>query len=253
MAQAVIPVIPVVDTIKIIENTRVTQTLKRENLAAVQTPQGFDYQTLYALHQQQREDTATDDATLVEQAGIPVHTVAGERSNRKITHPEDGEDNIMRTGLGFDVHQLVTTGATGFIRLCGVDVPCDARLEGHSDGDVGLHALTDAIFGALAEGDLGVHFPSSDPKWKGKDSSAFLLYAKALMDTKGAKLLHADVTIIAQKPQVSPYREAMRNRIAEILEISVEQISVKATTTDGLGFTGRGEGIAAQAVVTVTM
>jgi 2-C-methyl-D-erythritol 4-phosphate cytidylyltransferase/2-C-methyl-D-erythritol 2,4-cyclodiphosphate synthase len=256
--KAVIPVIPVTDTIKQVADSIITHTPNRADLFAAQTPQGFEYKTILSLHQYYKDNAATDDAMLAEWAKIAVKVVAGSPQNIKITTPEDimqAEKSFnpmnLRTGMGYDVHQFTSEEATGSIHLCGVEVPCDARLEGHSDGDVGLHALTDAIFGALAAGDLGQHFPSSDMQWKNADSTKFLIYAKELMEKNQAILLNADITIVANKPKVSTHRDAMRERIASILGVDVACISVKATTTDGLGFTGRGEGLAAQAIVSL--
>jgi 2-C-methyl-D-erythritol 4-phosphate cytidylyltransferase / 2-C-methyl-D-erythritol 2,4-cyclodiphosphate synthase len=256
---AVLPAISVTDSIKQEHTDGTLSNLPRHTLFAAQTPQGFPYKTLLELHRQYAEVNVTDDISLAELAHLPIDKVEGEVANRKITTAEDlkqGNNKMIRTGMGFDVHQLVphdshTPAARRKIRICGIDIASEKRLEGHSDGDVGLHALTDAILGALAAGDLGEHFPPSDPQWRGADSSRFLLHAQHLMMKQQGTLCHADLTLIAQAPRMAPHREAMRQRIADILHVPIERISVKATTTDHLGFTGRGEGIAAQAIVTL--
>lgn len=243
---AVIPAIPVKDTIKRMDEGRVV-TPDRHSLCAAQTPQGFRYDTILQLHKKYTDRHATDDAQLAEWAGIPVHVVAGDEANKKITTAEDLPMEA-RTGMGFDVHRFIPGDS---LRLCGVDIPSNVKLEGHSDADVGLHALTDAILGALALGDIGMHFSPNDLKWKGADSIVFLRHACALATERNARITHIDLTLICEKPKINPYRDAMRSKVAEILNLPVDAVSVKATTTEGLGFTGRGEGIAAQAVVTV--
>lgn len=246
-AKAVLPAISVKDTIKQVADGYVINTPERRSLYAAQTPQGFAFDCILQLH---HESTAeiTDDAMLAERAGIPVQMVAGDAKNLKITTKEDMPPQF-RIGQGFDVHAFSTEGAKGFITLCGTKVPCDANLVGHSDGDVGIHALVDAILGALALGDIGQHFPPSDMRWKDANSSIFLQHACQLMAERTAMLVNADITIISEKPKVSPHRVAMQQRLAEIMGVSPHIISVKATTTEKLGFTGREEGIAAQAVV----
>ncbi len=249
--QAVIPVLPVKETIKHLTGNGVV-TPDRNQLYTAQTPQGFDYNIITRLHREYCGKAATDDALLAEWAGIAIHFVEGNEQNIKITTPKDLPMNMeTRTGMGFDVHSFVPHDSGNSIKLCGIDVPCAMRLEGHSDADVGLHALTDAMLGAMALGDIGMHFPPSDPEWKGMDSSNFLAHANQLLQERNAHVTHADITIICQQPKVSPYRDAMRIRIAQILSLDANRISVKATTTEGLGFTGRSEGIAAQAIVTV--
>lgn len=243
---AVVTAVTVKDTIKQVAEGRVT-TPNRHELYAAQTPQGFDYGLIAALHSNSASTEATDDAQLAEWAGVAVHLVSGDERNKKITTPED-LPMTPRTGMGFDVHRLIPGDG---VWIGGVKIPCEWKLEGHSDADAGLHALTDAILGAVALADIGQHFPPSDPQWKGADSSLFLAHAAKLAAEKGAQIQHCDLTIICEKPKIGPYREAMRARIAEILALPMDAVSVKATTTEGLGFTGRGEGIAAQAVVTV--
>ena len=221
-----------------------------------QTPQGFRFDKILAAHRQHANAAVTDDMALAELAGLKIAAVAGEEINMKMTTAEDfayaerlmAEQAEFRTGSGIDAHRFV---AGDHVWLCGIRIPHDMGLEGHSDADAGLHALTDAILGALASGDIGLHFPSDDPRWRGAPSSKFLAHAAGLVREAGAAIVHADVTLICERPKVTPHREAMRAKIAEILEIDVSRISVKATTTDGMGFTGRREGLAAQAVATL--
>ena len=247
------PGVPLVDSVKQ-QTAEGWRDVPRAGLVAVQTPQGFAFDELRELHSRFATQKVTDDIALAERAGLPVTCVAGEPENMKITFPQDLQRSLLpRTGMGFDVHAFIPQLGGSTVRICGVDVPCDAQLEGHSDGDVGLHALTDAIFGALCVGDLGQHFAPGDTRWKGADSAVFLAEARRMMEERDARLLHADITIISQKPKIAPYRDAMRQRIADIMGVPVDCISVKATTTDHLGFTGREEGIAAQAVATVGM
>ncbi len=262
--QAAIPVIPVTDTIKQLDSGLVTATLPRESLVAVQTPQGFDYEALLAAHLRFRGAALSDDAALMERAGIQVYTVAGDAMNRKITTPEDWPmidtkaNYEYRTGMGFDVHALKlhdieTPPGKQHIKLCGVKVPSNHFLVGHSDADVGLHALVDAILGAIGAGDIGTHFPPDDLQWKGADSSRFLVHAYEMLKARGGEMVHLDLTLICEKPKIAPHREAMISHIAQTLKLAPDRISVKATTTEKLGFTGRGEGIAAQAVATVRL
>jgi 2-C-methyl-D-erythritol 4-phosphate cytidylyltransferase/2-C-methyl-D-erythritol 2,4-cyclodiphosphate synthase len=199
----------------------------------------------------------TDDAAVAEWAGLPVKLVPGSASNSKITTGEDlamaervlaGPD--VRAGQGFDVHRFA---AGDHVWLCGVKVPHTHALEGHSDADVGLHALTDALLGAIADGDIGQHFPDSDPRWKGASSCVFLAEAARRIRERGGRIANVDVTLLCEAPKIAPYRQAMRQRIAEVLGIDVTRVGVKATTTEGLGFTGRREGIAALATATVVL
>jgi 2-C-methyl-D-erythritol 4-phosphate cytidylyltransferase/2-C-methyl-D-erythritol 2,4-cyclodiphosphate synthase len=252
-----IPAQPVADTLKRGEAGRVVETVPRGGLYRAQTPQGFRFATLLAAHRAACGE-ATDDAALLEAAGETVALVPGAETNVKITFPEDLARVealllarlIPRTGTGFDVHRL-TEGRP--MVLCGVTLPFPFGLAGHSDADVGIHALCDAIYGALAEGDIGRHFPPSEPRWKDADSAAFLRHAAARIAARGGVLANADVTLICERPKIAPHAEAMRARLAALLEAPVERISVKATTTEGLGFAGRGEGVAAQAVATVLL
>ncbi|MBN8543578.1 MAG: bifunctional 2-C-methyl-D-erythritol 4-phosphate cytidylyltransferase/2-C-methyl-D-erythritol 2,4-cyclodiphosphate synthase [Alphaproteobacteria bacterium] len=242
---AVIPALSVADTIR----TRDGATIDRNTLLRIQTPQAFPFAKILELHQKNKI-AATDDAELWLQAGGKIVYVEGEERNRKMTTAEDMRMPITKIGMGYDVHKLIDGDA---IILGGVKIPHTKKLEGHSDADVVLHAIVDAILGALGEGDIGVHFPPSDTKWKGADSAKFVEHVRDLLAQKHATLNHLDVTIICEAPKITPHREAMRTRIAQLLGTDISAISVKATTTEGLGFTGRGEGIAAQAVATVSI
>lgn len=233
----------------------VTGTQARDGLFRAQTPQGFRFAPILAAHRA-HPGGAADDVEVARAAGLDVAIVEGEERNLKITLPEDfaraealmGAAMDIRTGTGFDVHAF---GPGDHVTLCGVDVPHEAGLRGHSDADVGMHALTDAIYGALAAGDIGRHFPPSDPQWKGAASEIFLRHAMDLAREAGYRLTNADVTLICEAPKVGPHAEAMREALAGIMGIEPGRVSVKATTSERLGFTGRGEGIAAQAVATL--
>lgn len=260
-AEAVVPSLPVADTLKTVTDGKVEQTVPREGTHLIQTPQGFDLKTLHTLHLNDDSGTNTDDAMLAEQAGIVVQCVAGSSRNFKLTTAEDWERAEMmlahrtpRTGFGYDVHKLIPRGDDGRrLMLCGVAVEHSHVLEGHSDADVGLHALTDAILGALALGDIGTHFPPSDARWKGADSARFVTYCAEQLAARDALLAHVDITLICEAPKIGPHRAAMQQRVAELLQIDAANVSIKATTSEGLGFCGRREGIAAQAVATVLM
>ena len=254
-APGAVPALAVADTLKRGADDRVAETVDRTGLYRVQTPQGFRFAEILAAHGKAKGQNLTDDAAVAEAAGLAVALVAGDADNFKITTEGDlmrAEDMMSggetRTGFGFDVHQFEAGDA---VRLCGVDVPFDRKLKGHSDADVGLHALTDAILGAIGQGDIGQHFPPTDPQWRGAESHIFLAHAAALVRDRGAVIVNVDVTIICEAPKVGPHRAAMAVRVAEILGIDGGRVNVKATTTERLGFTGRGEGIAAQAVATV--
>lgn len=242
---AVVPAMSIVDTIR----TRDGATVDRNNLLRIQTPQAFPFAKILEIHQK-NTSAATDDAELWMQAGGKVVYVEGEERNRKMTTAEDMRMPITKVGMGYDVHCLIDGEA---IILGGITIAHHKKLEGHSDADVVLHAIVDAIFGALGEGDIGVHFPPSDAKWKGADSAKFVEYAVEKMKDRRASLQHLDITIICEAPKIAPHREVIRDRIAQLLHVDISAISVKATTTEGLGFTGRGEGIAAQAVATVSI
>ena len=252
-----IPALAVADTLKRSDGQFVETTVDRQGLWRAQTPQGFHYQNILAAHRQAGGDELTDDAAVAERAGLAVAIVEGSEDNVKVTRTGDmvRAERILgagetRTGLGFDVHRF---GPGDHVMLCGVKVPHEFGLEGHSDADVGLHAVTDALLGAIGEGDIGTHFPPSDPQWKGTESDIFLRHAGDMIAGKGGRISNIDVTLICEQPKISPHRAAMIKRMAEILRITEHRISIKATTTERLGFTGRGEGIAAQAAATVVL
>jgi 2-C-methyl-D-erythritol 4-phosphate cytidylyltransferase/2-C-methyl-D-erythritol 2,4-cyclodiphosphate synthase len=262
---AAVPGTPVTDTIKVIgSRSEVVSTPDRANLKAVQTPQAFRFPLLLDAHRKAEAaglHDFTDDGALAEWAGLPVHVFEGESGNIKLTHPADFLEAerrlkgspmtyITRLGTGFDVHAF---GDGDHIWLGGIKVPHDRGVIAHSDGDVILHALTDALLGALADGDIGTHFPPSDPQWRGASSDRFLAHAIGLVQKRGGIVDHLDATLLCEKPRLGPHREAMRQRIAEIAELRIDQVSLKATTTEKLGFTGRSEGIAAQAAATIRL
>jgi 2-C-methyl-D-erythritol 4-phosphate cytidylyltransferase/2-C-methyl-D-erythritol 2,4-cyclodiphosphate synthase len=252
-----IPAMPVADTLKRVVDGHIAETVSREGLFRAQTPQAFRFPLLLRLHRAHPAG-ATDDASLLEAAGHKVALVPGSDDNIKLTYPEDlvRLERVMqaplfpRTGTGFDVHVLVEDRA---LILCGVTVPYEKGLAGHSDADVGIHALCDAIYGALAEGDIGRHFPPSEATWKDADSARFLRHAAERIAARGGRLANADVTLICERPKITPHAPAMIARLAELLSVDASRISVKATTTEQLGFPGRGEGIACQAVATVLL
>ena len=253
---AVLPVVPVADTLKRGQDGLVIDTVSRDGLFRAQTPQGFRFERILAAHRATAGQELTDDAAVAERAGMRVALVAGAEDNVKITTAADLERarrlfegaGEIRTGSGYDVHRFSEGDGTW---LCGIKVPHEFGLLGHSDADVGLHALTDALLGAIAAGDIGHHFPPSDPRWKGAPSHLFLAHAATLIAARGGRIVNVDVTLICERPKVGPHRPAMTTRLAEILGIDQGRISVKATTTEELGFTGRREGIAAQATASV--
>ncbi len=229
----------------------------RDNLYRAQTPQGFVYDKILKAHRAHAHEDVTDDVALAELAGLKVEMVEGEEKNIKVTRKEDfalAESLLgcgdVRTASGYDVHKF-TDG--DHIMLCGLRIAHTHALEGHSDADVGLHAITDALLGCIGEGDIGQHFPPTDERWRGAPSWKFLDHAANLVRDKGGVINHVDVTIICERPKVGPHREAMKAKVAEILKIAPDRVSVKATTTEGLGFTGRREGIAAQATATIRL
>ena len=251
-APGAIPAQRVTDTLKRGDAAgRIVATVPREGLWRAQTPQAFRFPELLAAHRAAAGE-ATDDAEILEAAGGAVALVEGSEGNVKITFPEDlgrvasslSAGLLPRIGTGFDVHRVV---AGRPMVLCGVRVPCEFGLEGHSDADVGIHALCDAIYGALAEGDIGRHFPPSEARWKDADSARFLRHATGRIAARGGVLANADVTLLCERPKIGPHRDAMQARLAELLGVEPARVGVKATTTERLGFTGRGEGIAAQA------
>ena len=255
-APGAVPVLPVADTLAL-SGEQLGEVVDRSTLARVQTPQAFDFAAILAAHRAwPGDEEATDDAQILRRAGHDVATVAGDALLDKITWPGDlalaearlGTRTISRTGMGFDVHRLV---AGEELWLGGVLIPHHKGLAGNSDADVALHAITDAVLGSIAAGDIGTHFPPNDPRWRGAESGQFLRHAGSLIAAKGGTIDFVDLTIICEAPRIGPWREPIRARIAELLGLALDRISVKATTTERLGFTGRGEGIAAQAVVTV--
>lgn len=255
-ADGAIPALPVPDTLKRGGET-VEATVPREGLHRAQTPQAFRLDRLKAAYAAwPAGEEPTDDASVVERMGGPVALVPGDPMLMKLTWPEDfamaerlaAPQRIVRTGFGVDAHRF---GPGDSVWLGGVRIAHGRGLVGHSDADCALHALTDALLGAIAEADIGEHFPPSDPQWKGASSDRFLRHAVGLAAAKGARILNADLTLVCERPKIRPHRDAMRARIAELLDLPVDRVSVKATTTEGMGFTGREEGLMAQAVVTV--
>ena len=258
-AAGAIPALPVSDTLKRVASTDdlIEETVDRAGLWRAQTPQGFRFKAILKAHGKRDSDLPTDDAAVMEEAGMVVCVVDGDERNIKVTTEADFDraEQILekrqmqtRIGTGFDVHKL---GPGDGVTLCGVTVPLEMSLIGHSDADVALHALTDALLGAVGCGDIGLHFPPSDPQWKGAASHIFVEAAAADIRKAGGSIVNVDVTIIGERPKVGPYREKMRTRVAEFLDIPLDRVNIKATTTERLGFTGRGEGLAAQAVASI--
>ncbi|MEM6414298.1 MAG: bifunctional 2-C-methyl-D-erythritol 4-phosphate cytidylyltransferase/2-C-methyl-D-erythritol 2,4-cyclodiphosphate synthase [Pseudomonadota bacterium] len=260
-----IAALPVFDTLKKsgrdASTSLIEQTVARDGLWRAQTPQGFHFDAILDAHSAAKGRTLTDDAAVAEAAGLKVALVAGSPDNMKITQAEDfgmaetllGRNKMVfeiRTGNGYDVHAFEPGNA---VILCGVEIPHTMKLKGHSDADVGMHAITDAILGAIGEGDIGDHFPPSDPQWKGAASDIFLRKARDLVAERNGIISNCDVTIICETPKIGPHRTPMRNAIAEILNIAPDRVSVKATTSEKLGFTGRGEGIAAIATASIRL
>jgi 2-C-methyl-D-erythritol 4-phosphate cytidylyltransferase/2-C-methyl-D-erythritol 2,4-cyclodiphosphate synthase len=256
-ADGALPMVAVADTLRRKDANGRWTLVVRDDLYRAQTPQGFVYDKILGAHQAHAQEEVTDDVALAELAGLKVEMVEGEEKNIKVTRKEDfalaerllgGGD--VRTAAGYDVHKF-TTG--DHIMLCGIKVAHDHGLEGHSDADVGLHAITDALLGCIGDGDIGQHFPPTEMRWRGAASWKFLDHAASLVAAKGGVINHVDVTIICERPKVGPHRDAMKAKIAEILKLDPSRVSVKATTTEGLGFTGRREGIAASAIATVRL
>ncbi len=255
-ADGALPMVAASDTLRRAGDNGQWTLVSRENLYRAQTPQGFGYAKITRAHHDHAGSEVTDDVALAELAGLKVQMVQGEEKNIKVTRKEDfamaetliGSD--VRTASGYDVHKFKDGD---HIWLCGLKIPHTHGLEGHSDADVGLHAITDALLGCIGEGDIGQHFPPTDERWRGAASWKFLEHAANLVAVRGGVLSHVDVTIICERPKVGPHRDAMKAKIAEILKIEESRVSVKATTTEGLGFTGRREGIAAQAIATVRL
>ncbi|MEZ5821984.1 MAG: bifunctional 2-C-methyl-D-erythritol 4-phosphate cytidylyltransferase/2-C-methyl-D-erythritol 2,4-cyclodiphosphate synthase [Bradyrhizobium sp.] len=260
---AAIPAVAVADTIKLVgAGGDVEATPERARLRIAQTPQAFRYDVILEAHRRavrEGRNDFTDDAALAEWAGLTVATFEGDPANMKLTTPEDfvreearlaAQLGDIRTGTGYDVHAF---GEGDHVMICGVRVPHTRGFLAHSDGDVGLHALVDAILGALADGDIGSHFPPSDPKWKGASSDRFLKYAVERVTARGGRIANLEVTLICERPKIGPLRDTMRARIAEISGVAISRIAVKATTSERLGFTGREEGIAATASATIRL
>ena len=256
-SEGAVPVLPVVDTLAR-HDVRLGDAVPRDGLVRVQTPQAFRFADIVRAHAAWQGAEATDDAQVARAAGLGVATVAGDPRLEKLTYDEDfaraeallAARLTPRTGLGFDVHAF---GPGSALWLGGIEIPHDRGLVGHSDADVVLHALTDALLGAIGAGDIGDHFPPSDPQWRGAPSSLFLERARDLVAQDGGRIVHVDATVVCEAPRIGPHRDAMRRRIADLLRLPIQSVSVKATTTERLGFTGRGEGIAAQAIATVSM
>lgn len=258
---AVLPATAVTDTLKKADSEmHISETVSRDGLFAAQTPQGFCFSEIYNAHLKAKDagkDDFTDDCAIAEWNNIPVKIIEGDRTNTKITTREDillAEQKLLgalpdvRTGNGYDVHQLVDGD---HVTLCGIDIPHNKSLSGHSDADVALHALTDALLATCGEGDIGDHFPPSDPQWKGAASHIFLEKAAEIVKSHGGTITNADVSLIAEQPKIGPHRLKMRESLAKILNIEIERCSVKATTNEKIGFIGREEGIAAIATATV--
>ncbi len=260
---AAVPVLPVTDTVKVVDaGGRVTQTLDRASLRTIQTPQVFPFAQLLDAHRKAAAaglDKFSDDAALAEWAGMRIDTFDGEAANIKMTTPQDFSRAAadlaaglgdVRTGSGYDVHVF---GPGDHVMLGGVRIAHTHGLTGHSDADVVLHALVDAILGALADGDIGVHFPPSDPQWRGASSDRFLAFAVERVRARGGMIAHLDATVVCEAPRIGPHREAIRARIAEIAGVSPDRVAIKATTSEKLGFTGRAEGMTASALATIRL
>ncbi|MBT8471343.1 MAG: bifunctional 2-C-methyl-D-erythritol 4-phosphate cytidylyltransferase/2-C-methyl-D-erythritol 2,4-cyclodiphosphate synthase [Marinicaulis sp.] len=257
-----IAALPVHDTIKKAgAGDTIKATIPRDAIWRAQTPQGFKYNKILAAHRRAEGKALTDDAAVAEAAGLSIRLVRSSPDNMKITQAEDFgmAEKILsrtsaqmeyRTGIGFDVHAFEDGNA---VVICGVKIPHSAKLKGHSDADVGMHALTDAIFGAVSAGDIGDHFPPSDPQWKGAPSRIFLEKARDVVSDQNGEITHCDVTLICEAPKIGPHRGAMREALSKILRIEENSVSVKATTSEQLGFTGRREGIAALANATIAL
>jgi len=252
--------VPLADTLKRVDDgNAITDTVPRAHLWRAQTPQVFRFASLLAAHRKAAQlgsvdaTALTDDAAVAELAGLKVVMVPGSEDNRKITTADDLAHATAvetRTAFGFDVHGFADGSS---VMLGGIAIPHQRGLAGHSDADVALHALTDALLGTIGAGDIGQHFPPSDPQWRGASSDRFLRHAVGLVTARGGRILHLDLTLVCEAPKIGPHREKMRDSIARIAGVASNRVSVKATTTEGLGFTGRREGIAAQAVATVEL
>ena len=256
-ADGALPGLPVADSLRRAKEGLVSGAVERDSLWRAQTPQAFRYRTIVdAYAAWPAGEIAADEAAVVERNGGRVLIVEGDTRLMKLTYPEDfamAEALIprqTRVGQGFDAHRW---GPGTSVWLCGVEIPHSQTLIGHSDADAGLHALTDAILGAMGDGDIGDHFPPTDPQWKGVSSDRFLIHAVERLAARGGRLVNVDVTLICERPKVKPHRQAMRERLADLLSLPLDAVSVKATTTEAMGFTGRGEGLAAQAIATIEL
>ena len=265
-SEAIVPALALSDTIKLVSNESILETLDRSKLFSAQTPQGFHYNKIRAAHSVaalHKKSGLTDDASVAEAFGMKVQIVAGDAANRKLTTLQDmSTANVawqatllvdrpdVRVGQGMDFH-VFETGKS--VWLCGIEIPHTHKLKGHSDADVALHALTDAILGAIGEGDIGTHFPPSDPRWKDAKSSIFLAKACSLLKALGGQISNVDITILAEEPKISPHIFAMKAQLAQELQLDPKRIAIKATTTEQMGAIGRKEGMAAHAVVTVRL
>ena len=258
--EAVVPAVPIMDSIKRVVDWRIDGSVEREGLWRAQTPQGFRFEAIYRASQNAPSDqNYGDDAAVAAAAGIEVMIVDGDDTNLKVTLPGDLDRaerlllmrlGDIRVGNGFDTHRFV---AGDHVRLCGVNIAADAALAGHSDADVALHAVTDALLGAISEGDIGSHFPPADVRWQNADSQIFLAHAVDLIQKMGGAIGNIDLTLICERPKIAPHRKIMRDQLAQLLSLAPNRVSIKATTTERLGFTGRGEGIAAQATAVVRL
>lgn len=251
--KGVVPSLPINETIKRVTKSD-SEIIDRDNLISIQTPQGFYYKQLFETCKN-TDHIFTDESSLMEDNNIPIIYIPGEKENIKITYKEDiVMTSEIRTGLGFDAHKFLSeTSEHNNIILGGITIPYERKIEAHSDGDVLIHALVDALLGSIGEGDIGMAFPPSDPKWKGANSKLFLIHANDLLKQKNGSINNIDITIICERPKLGIYREQIRNNIAKILGITEDRVNIKATTTEKMGFTGRGEGIAVQAMVTISI
>lgn len=255
-----IPALEVTDAVKLVDGTgAITDTIERSQVRLVQTPQAFQFAPLHDAHRKAADagrHDFPDDAALAQWAGMKVNVFQGEHANIKLTTPDDfvrAEARMLRdvrTGTGIDVHAF---GPGDHVTLGGVRIPHDRSLSGHSDADVVLHAVVDAILGALADGDIGVHFPPSDPQWRGASSDRFVIFAMERLAERGGRISHIDINIVCESPKIGPHRDNIRARIAKLCGVGVDRVAIKATTSEGLGFTGRSEGIAAFATATVRL
>ncbi len=262
-SEAVVPAIAITDTLRRIDHaTGAATEVDRSGIHAIQTPQAFDATMLHDLHQRYQGESFTDDAALFARAGINPVYVAGDRDNIKITYPEDiahamtalaADRADIRSANGYDVHEFIDATADRPLRLGGVTIAHDKTLSGHSDADAVLHAITDALLGCIAAQDIGHHFSPKDERWKNADSTQFLAHARDMVTAQGGLITHIDVTVICEEPKIGPHRNAMQSAIAHILHVAPDRISIKATTSEGLGFTGRREGLAASATATVRL